>query len=179
MNGKSTSQIHLLDKAYESETYYFDLAYLNSNFTSYESTQNRFSSRDRNGAPSAKNSCNNIRQIPANIRNDLKLSYFYQKFTEAYGIPVIGSNKVSANGLRRACYVLRFYLASRAEFRDIFYKRSVRVVVMASAESLLNVPEFNSLPMSWSSVRGLSATAQIPLITIGEENLQCSSDKKK
>ena len=49
--------------------------------------------------------------MPIHIRNDFKLAYFYQKYTESYGIPVISSNKVSLNGLKRACYVLKFYLA--------------------------------------------------------------------
>jgi hypothetical protein len=120
-----------------------------------------------------------VRSIPASVRTDLKLSYFYQRYTEAYGIPIIGSNKVSTSGLKRACYVLRFYLADRDQFKESFFKRNVRVVVMATTENVLNVPEYSSLPPSWNSLRGLSPTRNIPLVTIADENLQCSNDKYK
>jgi hypothetical protein len=79
--------------------------------------------------------------------------------------------------LKRACYVVRYYLASNPDVREVFYKRNLRVVVMSSAENLLNVPEYSQLPSQWSNVRGLSPTPQIPLITIGEENFQCNNDK--
>lgn len=116
--------------------------------------------------------------MPGNVRTELKLAYFYQKYTEAYGIPVIGSNKVSANGLKRACYVLRFYLANSHELREHFFKRNIRVVVMASSESLSNLPEYNSLPPVYAHVRGLSATQFFPIITVGEENALCSVNDK-
>lgn len=109
----------------------------------------------------------------------MKLNYFYQKYTEAYGIPVIGSNRVSSNGLKRACYVLRFYLASSAELKETFFKRNLRIVVLAATENILNIPEYSSLPQSWNVLRGLSPTIHIPLITVSEENAQCSNDKYK
>ncbi len=81
--------------------------------------------------------------------------------------------------MKRACYVLRYYLASSPEIREVFYKRNLRIVVMSSAENLLNVPEYSQLPASYGNIRGLSPTPQLPLITIGEENLQCTNDKFK
>ncbi len=62
-----------------------------------ESLQTKYSIRDRSGTFTNKHSCGLIKSIPSNIRNDLKLKYFYQKYTEAYGIPIIGSNKVEIN----------------------------------------------------------------------------------
>ena len=125
-----------------------------------------------------KNTCGQIRSVPSHIRNDLRLKYFYQKYTEAYGIPVLASNKVNANAMRRACYVLRFFLADRDELRELFYKRNVRVVVLAAGETLLNVPELTHLtpPSIGSQVRGLSPTLQTPLVVVGEENLLCNND---
>ena len=64
------------------------------------------------------------------------------------------------------------------ELREHFYKRNVRVVVMASSESLSSVPEYSSLPPMYSNLRGLSATPFFPLITVGEENVQCSINDK-
>jgi hypothetical protein len=144
-----------------------------------DSVKNRFPTKDRNGYSKESESCDNIRRMPSNIRRDLMLSYFYQKYTETYGIPIVASNRVSSNGMRRACYVVRFYLSNNVEWRELFFKRSVRIVVMASGENLLDIPEYNSLPVSFKSVRGLSATQSIPLITIAEENAQCSNDKYK
>lgn len=141
------------------------------------SVQNIYSTRPRNGAPSESDSCDRIKRIPSFIRIDLKLSYFYQKYTESYGIPIIGSNKVTINGLKRACYVLKFYLAGNAKIREAFYKNNVRVVVLGASENILNIPEYHSLPPSWNFLRGLSPTRNIPLVTVSEENLLCSNDK--
>lgn len=173
------TSIVLLDKKHENETYYYDLSYLGSGYNNLESQQTKFSIRDRSGSYSNKHSCGQIKSVPSNVRNELKLKYFYQKFTEAYGIPVVGSNKVTANGLKRACYVLRFFLASNPEIREVFYKRNVRVVVMSLAETLLSVPEFSQLPPLWSSVKGLSPTSQLPIVTIAEENIHCNNEKFK
>lgn len=142
-------------------------------------TQNKFATRDRSGSYSTKHSCHKIRPVPSSLRADLKLSYFYQRYTEAYGIPIVGSNKVSTNAMKRACYVLRFFLADRNDLKETLYKRNVRIVIMATTETLLNVPEYSSLPSSWTHVRGLSATPNVPLITVSDENVQCSNDKFK
>jgi hypothetical protein len=145
-----------------------------------DSFHTKFPLRDRTGSSSNKTSCQQIRSIPSNIRSDLKLTYFYQKYTEAYGIPVIGSNKASTNGLKRACYVLKFYLANNVELREHFYKKNLRVVVMAVSENLLNLPEYNSFPAHFNALRGLSPTSLISQATVGEENVQCSiNDKQK
>ena len=108
----------------------------------------------------------------------MKLSYFYQKYTEAYGIPVISSNQVTPNGLKRACYVLRFLLTSSSRLKETFFKRNLRVVVLANGESVLNVPEYEGIPSSWSTIKALSPSIQIPVLTVAEENLLCSVGDK-
>jgi hypothetical protein len=108
----------------------------------------------------------------------MKLSYFYQKYTDAYGIPIISSSQVTSNGLKRACYVLRFFLAGSNQLKEIFYKRNLRIVVLGSGENVINVPEYDGLPSSISSLKALSSTLQIPVIAIGEENLLCSIGDK-
>jgi hypothetical protein len=120
--------------------------------------------------------------IQTSLRSELKLSYFYQKYNEAYGIPVLASNKVAHNSLRRACYVLRFFLADRPEFKERMYRRGARVVLLATSETLSNVPEYKSLalPATWNfNVKGLSPTVKVPLVTVSEDNVQCSNDKFK
>ena len=91
---------------------------------------------------------------------------------------MIGSNKASQNGLKRACYVLKFFLANSPELREHFYKRNLRVVVMATSENILNMPEYNTMPHAFNSLRGLSATVPFPLISVGEENVQCGINDK-
>ena len=108
----------------------------------------------------------------------MKLSYFYQKYTEAYGIPIISSSQVTSNGLKRACYILRFFMSGSNQLKEAFYKRNLRIVVLGSGENVLNVPEYNGLPSSLHSLKALSSTIQIPVISVGEENLLCSVGDK-
>jgi len=107
------------------------------------------------------------------------LSYFYQKFTEAFGIPIIASNRVTNSALKRACYTLRFYLANNELLKAQFYSQKVRVVLFASSENLSKVPEFKTLPETWNGVKGLSARKSIPLITVVEENVECTNNEAK
>jgi hypothetical protein len=134
---------------------------------------------ERTGSHQAKHTCNTVKSIPANLRDELKLSYFYQKYTDAYGIPILGSNKVSANAIKRACYVLRFFLAEREDVRNAFHRKNLRIVVISSSENLLSVPELNYLGNKWIAIRGLSATKRLPLVAIGEENVLCNSLNEK
>jgi hypothetical protein len=134
---------------------------------------------ERTGNYNNKHSCNHVKSIPGNLRDELKLSYFYQKFTDAYGIPVLGSNKVSANAMKRACYVIRVFLAEREDVRKVFYKKNLRIVLVSNSETLLNIPEMNSLGNKWIAVRGISATKRLPLIAVGEESVLCSSHNEK
>ena len=134
--------------------------------------------KERSGKYKAGHSCNNVRKIPANVRYEFKLSYFYQKYTEAYGIPVIGSNKASLNSLKRACYVLRFYLSHSDALKEAFYKKNIRLVLVASSENILKLPEYESLPITWNKLNGLSATKQIPLITVAEEAVLCGNNNE-
>lgn len=168
-----TWALELLDQRYAGQTYYYDLSYVNSQSSEVVAR------RDRAGTSNDKESCNSIKRISNNLRYELKLSYFYQKYNEAYGIPVIGSNKVSYSAMRRACYSLRFYLAGRADLRELFYKRGVRVVVIATGETVISVPEYATIvPNSWSNlVRGLSPTSSLPIVAVTEENLLCGNDK--
>ena len=54
----------------------------------------------------------------------------------------------------------------------------MRVVIVASSENLCKLPEFKTLPEAWSGVKGLSARRSIPLITVVEDNLECSNNNE-
>ena len=118
-------------------------------------------------------------KVPFRIRSEFKLSYFYQKYTETYGIPVIGSRRVSTSAMKRACYALRFYLANNDMLRETFYAYNVRLVVMATVENLKRIPEFKKFPNSWRKAKGISAIEPIPIIALSEDNIDCANDEKE
>ncbi|KAK7090816.1 uncharacterized protein [Littorina saxatilis] len=133
----------------------------------------------RPGRATTTHSCNHICGVPSNLRSSsyMKpsgLSRFYQKYTEAYGIPVLGSSRVSDNAMKRACYVLRFLFADHSRVRQSYYARSGRVAVIGANERTTDIPEHSWLGDSWNQrARGLGATDGAPVSTCGEENILC------
>ena len=126
----------------------------------------------REGSPTLTHSCNYVRGVPDNLRNPSEmrpdgLKQFYQKYTEAYNIPVVASSKVPDDALKRACYVVRFMFADHSEVRREHYRRHGRVAVKADSERITQLPEYNYLkPASFWDVRaraGLGATDKYPL----------------
>ena len=66
--------------------------------------------------------------VPRDIRRQYDLDQFYQRYTHAYGIPILSSEKVRDDALKRACYVVRFMLADREDLRygiDSEYRSTV------------------------------------------------------
>ena len=59
--------------------------------------------------------------MPNDVRSLYKLDNFYQRYTNAYGIPILSSNKVQDKSLKRACYVVRFMMADREDARREMY----------------------------------------------------------
>ncbi|XP_013079033.2 uncharacterized protein LOC106064914 [Biomphalaria glabrata] len=133
----------------------------------------------RSGDSTSTHSCGNIREVPQNLRfswlmKPKGLPAYYQKYTEAYNIPVLGSANVSDNAMKRACYVLRFLLADHSAMRQSFYKLFGRLVVIGASEKVNAVPEYKLLPDSWNNrTRGLGGTETLPVSSGAEENLLC------
>ena len=126
----------------------------------------------RSGSASRGHTCNYIRGVPDNLRSSREmyphgLTSFYQKYTEAYGIPVVSSNRVPDEALRRACYVTRFLMADHSGVRNNYYRRYGRVGIMATDEYTTHIPEHSWLdPVFWNArARGLGATEQWPIST--------------
>ena len=122
----------------------------------------------REGSPTKTHSCNHVSRVPDELRSPSGmrpdgLKEFYQKYTEAYNIPVLASSKVPDDALRRACYVLRFGLADHSRVRTGFYKRHGRVAVKAESESMDDIPEYKYRysPLSL----GIGATPTMPVST--------------
>ncbi|XP_078577655.1 uncharacterized protein LOC144862752 [Branchiostoma floridae x Branchiostoma japonicum] len=118
--------------------------------------------------------CDTVTGVPQAVRSTMGLSYFYQKYLHAYGIPVLSSSRVSDSALRRACYVVRFMFADRQDVRDQFHDRYGRHALMAVTEQTTDIPEHSWLGPSWNErSRGLGATEIHPVSTGAEENVLC------
>lgn len=137
---------------------------------------------ERPGSATETDSCRDVRGVPDELRTTRHMyrypvDFIYQKYTEAYGIPVIGSRAVSDSALRRACYVLRFLLADREDLRQAFYGGYGRVTVLGEHEVITDIPEYGRLPSYYNfAVRGLGAVPDAPASSGGEENLLCDLD---
>jgi alpha-glucosidase len=111
-----------------------------------------------------------VTEVPAELRESLKLDPFYQKYADAVGLPVLSSDKVSDEGLREAVYLINQMLAGRDDIRQALIRRKVRVVVMAPTEMTTDVPEQRDMKPKdyWDKrARGLGGR----LTSCGEENL--------
>ena len=71
----------------------------------------------------------NVPKWPGIDKLILIFSSFYQKYTVAFNIPVLGSLKVSDEALRRACYVLHFMLSDRRDIRREMKKGKAWVII--------------------------------------------------
>eukprot|EP00058_Branchiostoma_floridae_P004080 XP_002589568.1 hypothetical protein BRAFLDRAFT_81525 [Branchiostoma floridae] len=123
--------------------------------------------------------CNQVTNVPYDVRSSMSLDYFYQKYLHAYGIPILGSSVVPDEALRRACYDVLFLLADRKDLRDSYYDYYGRAAIMAETEVTLDIPEHSDLDVSFNTrARGLGATVSRPVSTGAEENVLCySSDR--
>ncbi len=126
------------------------------------------------GEASDDSTCDVITNVPDDVRSTLNLDLFYQKYTDAYGIPILSSSEVSDDALRRACYVVRVLLADRKDVRDAIYDGHGRVAVIGVDELTTDIPEHSYLDDLWNDrARGFGGTLQIPVTSASEENLRC------
>ncbi|XP_072038549.1 uncharacterized protein [Amphiura filiformis] len=145
----------------------------------------RLLSRYPRGIPSGRgqasdvSTCDMITTVPDDVRSTLDLDNFYQKYTDAYGIPILSSSEVSDEALHRACYVVRFMLADRKDVRDALYDGHGRVAVIGIDELTNDIPEHSFLDDTWNDrARGLGGTLHIPVTSASEENLLCLGQRQ-
>ena len=79
--------------------------------------------------------------VPAELRDSLKLDPFYAKHTNAGGLPVLSSAKVSDAALIEAASLIGLMLSDRDDLRQAMIDQDVRFVVMAPDEMTTDVPE--------------------------------------
>ncbi|XP_066304114.1 uncharacterized protein [Branchiostoma lanceolatum] len=118
--------------------------------------------------------CNNVTDVPDDVRTELSLDTFYQKYLHAYGIPILGSSILPDDALRRCCYDVLFMLADRRDLRDSYFNVYGRAAIMAESEVTLDVPEHSNMdPIFNTRARGLGGTTSFPVSTGAEENVLC------
>ncbi|XP_063425906.1 uncharacterized protein LOC134709688 isoform X2 [Mytilus trossulus] len=171
-----------LGKDFKIQFYDADGNYTDTGFVEYSdnnSQRNRRASL-RPGNATSTNSCDHVRGVPRELRSSSVMkphgiAIFYQKYTEAYGIPILSSWNVNDDALKRACYITRFIFADNYAVRNSFYQRSGRSAVIGVHEGTTSIPEYSHRDPSFSDNRahGPGATDSAPVSTGGEENLLC------
>ena len=72
---------------------------------------------------------------------DLGLDPFYRKYADAFGIPVVSSEKVPDDALLVARDIVNFMLLKRPDVRDVMVGRKSRLLIMAATEFETDLPE--------------------------------------
>jgi hypothetical protein len=103
---------------------------------------------------------------------------FYDKYLDARGVPVLSSAAVSDIALASACSIASQMLAERDDVRLAMIDRNMRIAILGRNEVTTQIPEYRNLDtmfpqQDWDRLRGVGATIQIPVASVGEENLLC------
>lgn len=107
----------------------------------------------------------------------LGLDPFYAKYLDVGGLPLVGSSVVRDAAFPVACDILVHMFTKRPELIDTLALTHVRVGIMAESEVTTDMPEHADLNEAfpgtdWDTrARGLGATVERPLSSVGEENL--------
>lgn len=112
--------------------------------------------------------------LPKSVRIEYNLDQFYQRYTNAMGLPIVGSKNISSNALEEASWIVKNMLGHREDIIQAMKETKVRVAVMASIEYTTDLPEHSKLKpkLFWDRrARGLGATPSNPAVSCGEENL--------
>nr|XP_006822279.1 PREDICTED: uncharacterized protein LOC100375291 [Saccoglossus kowalevskii] len=118
--------------------------------------------------------CDRVSAVPRSVKKSMDLSDFYEKYTHAYGVPIISSKEVPDKAIRRACYVVQVMLADRQDIRDSVYNSYGRIGIIGFLQNTTDVPEHDFLDEYYNTrARGLGGTMYAPISTAGEENILC------
>ncbi|MFZ5895268.1 MAG: hypothetical protein ACOY0T_29700 [Myxococcota bacterium] len=124
--------------------------------------------------------CNKPPSVPP---TELKLDAFYRKYIDARGIPVLASESVDDRALQKACAMVTHMQPRDPRIWDAMIARKLRVSILARAEPLTRIPEYADLYVffpdrDWDSMRGVGATSERPVSSVGEENLLCDANDR-
>lgn len=117
---------------------------------------------------------------PTAPESSANLSAFYAKSLSVRGLRVLGSAHVSDAAVTQACILVAHLQPLDPTIWDAMVARGLRVAVIAPDEVLTQIPEYADLytafpTRDWDSMRGVGATGERPVSSVGEENLLCES----
>jgi len=113
---------------------------------------------------------------------ELGLDPFYARYLSASGVPIVGSERVSETALERACETTVSMLKKSADLRARVAESEFRFAVIGIDEVMTELPEYQSLgtdypDVDWDyTVRSVGASRDLPVSSVGEENLLCLAD---
>jgi hypothetical protein len=114
-----------------------------------------------------------VNVIPPSLREQYELDPFYQKYADANGIPVVGSDKPADSALTLACMLVEEMLAERRDVHDALAADKVTFAIVATSEKTTDIPEYRDLPKSYDTqARGLGGHTGL----CAEESILCNRD---
>lgn len=117
-----------------------------------------------------------VSPIPNGLREEFKLSPFYQKVIVVESFPIVASEKVMDAAVLESAVIVRGMLEGRADIFKSMAKARIRLAVMATSERTCDIPEHSDLTPKtfWNRrARGLGATHERPAVSGAEENVLC------
>ena len=105
------------------------------------------------------------------------LDSWYQKYVSANGLPIVSSAAVSDTALLQARFIVNHMLSHIPEAREEMIRCHFRIGVVGYKENITDLPECKMMKVWWPDTdwdqrgRGYGATLQLPVMSIGEENL--------
>lgn len=111
----------------------------------------------------------------------LRLDPFYQKYLDAFGIPIVSSNAVTDRAHYQARELFSEVLANRPDLLEALADTRTHVAIMAEGEVLTDIPEYRNLyrlapGRDWDVITeggGVGPNTAIPVLVVAEENLIC------
>lgn len=104
----------------------------------------------------------------------LKADPFYKKFVDAYGLPVLSSEKVSDYALSEAGFLITEMLVLRPDVLKAMIESGSQLRIMAHNEYTTDLPGWDHLvPKDYrdARARGMGGSLRDPLCSCAEENL--------
>lgn len=132
--------------------------------------------RDEYAAIVTKGLGSDVGAVPKPVRKAFELDDHYQKYIDVYGLPLVGSERVSDAALREAAWIVRRMVGHRPDILKAMANNGTRLSVMAWNEYTTDVPEHRHLKPAvyWNRrARGLGATKSAPAVSCAEENILC------
>ena len=111
----------------------------------------------------------------------LRFNPFYQKYLDAFGIPIVSSAAVPDRAHYKAKALLGEVLANRPDLLHALAQTRTQVTIMAEDEVITDIPEYTGLYLispgrDWDVITeggGVGPNRAIPVLVVAVENLIC------